>query len=103
MLIVKEGHYESSFDVALAPQSNPLAALSQLEPVTKQLLACSCLNNFYLINLSGHRLIEVQLKSPITRIIPVPFLFNLFNFIILNSQGELIRLGVESYGSTLGS
>ena len=51
----------------------------------------------------GQKVIEVQLKGTISRLLHVSFPFNLFNFILMTKKGEIIKLGIESYGETLGS
>jgi hypothetical protein len=77
--------------------------ITDLKLVANSYLACSCLETFFLFDGQGNKLVEVQLKVHITSLRPIPFPFNLFNFGLTTTAGELIRLGVESYGHTLGS
>ncbi len=61
---------------------------------SKNVLACCCDSTFYLMSSMGHKLVEVNLKYPIISLMPIPFIFNLFNFVLLTAQGELVRLGI---------
>lgn len=72
---------------------------------TKQndVVACNWHNKFYLVSLQGLKLIEVELKLSIVKMIFVPFLFNHLNFLLLADNGEIIRIGIESYGESLGA
>jgi hypothetical protein len=69
----------------------------------KDVLACSWSNKFYLISVQGFKLIEVELKPCIGKLFTVPFLFNHLNFIVLAENGEIVRIGIESYGESLGA
>jgi hypothetical protein len=60
--------------------------------------ACTWSNKFFLISLQGFKLIEVELKSIISKVITVPFLFNHLNFVLLLSNGDIVRVGIECYG-----
>lgn len=94
---------ERTLEVTTLPKHTPDTIVSNIIAPSHDLLACSCGAVFYLLTTSGQRLIEVQLKSHITSLFPIPFLFNLYNFVLLNREGEMVRLGVELYGQTLGS
>ena len=66
-------------------------------------MACNWHNKFYLVSLKGLKLIEVELKLSIVKMAFVPFLFNHLNFLLLADNGEIIRIGIESYGESLGA
>lgn len=67
------------------------------------MVACSWSNKFYLLSLQGYKLIEVELKHTLTKILAVPFMFNHLNFLVLIATGEVVRIGIESYGQGLGA
>lgn len=69
----------------------------------KNVVACTCNNKFYLVSLQGYKLIELELKSPISKLMTIPFLFNHLNFILLTEGEEVIRVGIECYGQSLGA
>lgn len=79
--------------------------ISNISPTKiHEIVACNCGPNFYLVSIKGFKLIEVKLASSINQIVEVPFLFNELNFIVLlNNTGEVIRVGMESYGEKLGT
>lgn len=88
-------NYFSVVELTKNKRSSPI---SHLEAVSAEILACSCCELFYLFNIHGHKLIEVQLKSPIRSLVFSPFPFNLFNFLLTTQEGQLIRIGIEAYG-----
>ena len=69
----------------------------------KDVVACTWNQTFFLISLQGFKLIEVELKSTINKLIPVPFMFNHLNFIMLLKNGDIVRVGIECYGQGLGA